>query len=144
YDGRADQCTFDEWKHNVETWAEVNRLPRKVVMSSFPQFITGYAKTCFDLYVLPSLFSKKWEPKEVFEILQEHCFPLDYKMRVHTQLVLAKQGNLRVIDFVSEIVRLAEHVLYPVNEEFLVSILWTGLNGHIRTGLVLRGIMPGT
>jgi len=144
YDGTADQAIFDEWKYSVEDWAEINEHSRKVVMRCFPLLVTGDARLCFERFVSPTLHSRKWEPKEVFEVLQKHCFPSDYKFQVHSQLVSVTQGNLRVMDFSHKIEKLVKHVPYPINEEFLATVFYTGLNSHIRARLILDGIEPGS
>lgn len=143
YDGKADPLVFDEWKVKVETWAEANGLSKRQVMSYFPLLITGWAKRCFDLYIVPASPSRKYELKEVFEILYEQCCPLGCKLRVHRQLVSARQGSLTVLDFASRIKTLAKHVPYPVDEEFLVTIFYEGLNSPIKAKLIMLKCVPG-
>jgi len=65
-------------------------------MYFLPQLITGEAERCFRRYVLPTFYSRKWKPKEVSKLLQEHCFPDDHKVRLYKQLRSAKQGNRKV------------------------------------------------
>lgn len=143
YDGKADPLVFDEWKVKVETWAEANGLSKRQVMSYFPLLITGWAKRCFDLYIVPASPSRKYELKEVFEILYEQCCSLGCKLRVHRQLVSARQGSLTVLDFASRIKTLAKHVPYPVDEEFLVTIFYEGLNSPIKAKLIMLKCVPG-
>jgi len=142
YDGVADQDVFDDWRSGVEAWAAINEHSPRVVMHCFPLLVTGNALWCFKQYVSPTLHSRKWEPKKVFKVLQKRCFPPDYKLQVHSQLVSATQGNLRVIAFARKIKQLAEHVPYPVDEEFLATIFYTGLDRHIKARLILDGIEP--
>ena len=142
YDGKADPLVFDEWKVRVETWAEVNGLSRKQVMSCFPLLITGWAERCFDLYIARTP-AWKWELKEVFETLYEQCCPFDCRLRVHRQLVSARQGNLTVLDFANRIKSLAKHVPYHVDEEFLVTIFYEGLNSPIKAKLAMLKCVPG-
>lgn len=143
YDGKADQLVFDGWKSSVEAWAKANKFSKEAVMSHFPKLVTGDAETCFFECVAPTSFSRDWEPKKVFKTLHKNCFPVDYKMQVHRELVSAKQGNLRVRDFARRITRLAEHVPYPVEERLLVTIFYEGLNCHIKANLILHGSSPG-
>jgi len=103
YDGTADQDVFDEWRSGVEAWAAINEHSRRVVMRCFPLLLTGNALWCFRQYVSPTLHSRKWKPKKVFNVLQKRCFPPDYKLQVHSQLVSATQGDLRVIGFARKI-----------------------------------------
>lgn len=143
YNGKADQHVFDRWKYTVEAWVKFNKLPRKAVIYSFTRLVTGDALECFETYVTPTASSRKWKPAEVFEILQEHCFPSDYKMRNHRQLLSAKQGNLRVTHFATKLFRLAKHVPYPVSDELLAVIFYEGLSSHIRARLIMAGLVPG-
>ena len=142
YDGRPDQRVFDEWAFYVENWVSLEKLSRKEVMYYFPRLVTGEAKQCFQKYILPTLGSRKWKPKEVFELLQEHCFPDDHKVRLYEQLRLAKQGNRKVIDYAEEVRFLAKHLPY-VSKEFLALVFWSGLNPRIRRALSSDGIKPG-
>ena len=142
YDGTADQDVFDEWRSGVEAWAAINEHSRRVVMRCFPLLLTGNALWCFRQYVSPTLHSRKWKPKKVFNVLQKRCFPPDYKLQVHSQLVSVTQGDLRVIVFARKIKQLVEHVPYSVDEEFLDTIFHTGLDRHIKARLILDGIEP--
>ena len=140
YDGRPNAAVFDKWKSDVEHWAEINKLSREEVMYCFPKLVTGRAKTCFQDHVVPILRSKKWEPKEVFAILQKECFPAEYRLRVHRQLTSATQGNLRVIEFVCKVLRLAEYLPYRVDKKFLATVIYAGLTLRIKTHLILDRI----
>ena len=142
YDGKADQDAFDEWSFRVENWAEINELSRKEVMCWFPQFVTGDALCCWQEHVFPSLHSRKWKLKEVFEVLQSRCFPANHKFHLYKQLVLATQGDLSALDFGNKIQRLARHFPYA-NDEFLAAIFHAGLDSRIRARLILDGIYFG-
>lgn len=69
YDGKPNQHVFDEWVLEVKNWVSLEKLSRKEVMYYFPRLVTGEAKRCFQKYVLPTLRSRKWKAKEVFELL---------------------------------------------------------------------------
>ena len=142
YDGQANQDVFDEWTFRVEIWAELNELSRKEVLRWFPQLVSGNALWCFQRYVFPSLHLRKWKLKEVFEVLQERCFPINHKLGLHRKLVSATQGNLRVLEFAGRIEGLARHL--PYAEEFLAAVFYAGLNNRIRARLIFDGIYFGT
>ena len=142
YDGQANQDVFDEWTFRVETWAELNEPSRKEVLRWFPQLVSGNALWCFQRYVFPSLHLRKWKLKEVFEVLQKRCFPINHKLGLHRKLVSATQGNLRVLEFAGRIEGLARHL--PYAEEFLAAVFYAGLNNRIRARLIFDGIYFGT
>ena len=142
YDGKPNQRAFDEWVLEVKNWVSLEKLSRKEVMHHFPRLVTGEAKRCFQKYVLPTLRSRKWKTKEVFELLQEHCLPYDQRVRFYEQLKLAKQGNRRVIVYAEEVKFLAKHLPH-VSKKFLALVFWAGLNPRIRNMLIMKGIEPG-
>lgn len=142
YDGRPNQRAFDDWVASVENWVSLEKLSRKEVMYFVPLLVTGKARRCLELYVLPTLHSRKWKLKEVFEILQEHCFPFDRKVRLYEQLISAKQGNRKAIWFATEVEFLARHLPH-VSGEFLGLVFWKGLNHRTRSKLIMDGIVPG-
>jgi len=141
YDGKPDQRVFDDWVFGVKNWASLRKLSRMEVMCSFPALITGDARWCYQMYVSPTLRTKKWKPKDVFEVLQKHCFPHDHKIRLYEQLKAVKQGNRKVSWYAEEIVFLASH-LPPVSKEFLAIVFYTGLNANVRSLLAFDGIEP--
>jgi hypothetical protein len=141
YDGKPDQRVFDVWVYKVEHWASLAELSRKEVMCWFPRLVTGEAEQCFQEHVLPTLYSRKWEFKEVFEILQEHCFPFDHKVKLYEQLKSVKQGNRKVIVYAGEVRFYAKHLPY-VSEEFLALVFWAGLNRHTQSKLIMHGVKP--
>jgi len=136
YDGKPDQRVFDGWVFKVKNWASLKKLPRRAVMYLFPRLVTGEAERCFRQYVVPTSFSRKWKPKEVFKLLQEHCFPYDHKVRLYRQLRSAKQGNRKVAAYAEEVEFLAGHLPH-VSKKFLAIVFWEGLNYRIREKVVM-------
>ena len=113
-----------------ENWASLGKLPRKAVTWFFPRLVTGEAERCFRQYVLPTFYSRKWKPKDVSKLLQEHCFPNDHKVKLYKQLRSAKQGSRKVTAYDEEVEFLARH-LPRINKEFLAIVFWADLNYRI-------------
>ena len=143
YDGRPDQLVFDKWVSDVKAWASLEKLSRKDVMYLFPLLVTGEAEVWFRLLVLSPWSSRKWRPKQVFELLQKLCFPYDHQLRLYEQLTSVKQGNRRVIEYAEEVRFLAGHLPH-VSKKFLGLVFWAGLNPRIQNALTrMPGIGPG-
>lgn len=51
--------------------------------------------------------------------------------------------NLTVLGFASRIRSLAKNVPYPVDDEFLVTIFFEGLNDPIKAKLIMSKCVPG-
>lgn len=142
YDGTADQDVFDLWVVRVEAWAALNRISDRNLVYWSPELVSGYARGCLELHVFPSLHSRKWKFKEVVEILQKRCFPIDHKLQLQRQLTSTIQGDLRVVEYAGKIYRLAGHLPHMKNR-WLASIFYAGLNDRIAIKLALDGIELG-
>ena len=108
-------------------------------MYFFPPLVTGEAEQWFRLFVLSPRSSRKWKPKQVFELLQELCFPYDHQLILYEQLASVKQGNRGVIEYAEEVRFLAGHLPH-VSNKFLGLVFWAGLNPRIQNALTR---MPG-
>ncbi|KAI0323422.1 hypothetical protein GY45DRAFT_1211891, partial [Cubamyces sp. BRFM 1775] len=139
WDGTADLDLFDQWTYEVDTWAELNELPDRVVIKLMIQFMKGEAGKFFMRHV--STRQSEWTVKKLYEALFDYCFPSDYKARLRARLERSYQGKNRVRDFVRDIQQLA--VRFPDVTDFqLVQIFWKGLNTHLRVYLIEKGLNP--
>ncbi|KAJ8456367.1 hypothetical protein ONZ51_g12171 [Trametes cubensis] len=139
WDGTADLDLFDQWTYEVDTWAELNELPDRVVIKLMIQFMKGEAGKFFMRHV--STRQSEWTVKKLYEALFDYCFPSDYKARLRAHLERSYQGKNRVRDFVRDIQQLA--VRFPHVTDFqLVQIFWKGLNTHLRVYLIEKGLNP--
>ncbi|OSC97146.1 hypothetical protein PYCCODRAFT_1462059 [Trametes coccinea BRFM310] len=105
WDGTADLDVFDQWTYEIDTWAELNGLPDRVIVKLMIQFMKGGASRFFMRHVATR--QSDWTVKLLYEALFDYCFPTDYKARLRTRLEQSTQGRSRVRDFVRDIQQLA-------------------------------------
>ncbi|KAF9791197.1 hypothetical protein BJ322DRAFT_434178 [Thelephora terrestris] len=141
YDGRADQMAFDIWEYQVTTWAKYSKVSYEQVMYIFPRLVSGKAASCFFTHCTPSRYLPPIEPslEGVLRVIHKYCFPPNYEMTLHKELVSLTQGNLRVRDFAHGLKFRAKRLSY-VSKKFLAASFFFGVHGYIRVRLIEEGM----
>ncbi|PIL26897.1 hypothetical protein GSI_10035 [Ganoderma sinense ZZ0214-1] len=141
WDGTPDLDKFDHWKYELNTWAELNKAPGYLIVKTMTNYVSGKASRFFMDHVANS--NSEWSLENVYDGLFDYCFPDDFKAMLRRRLMTAKQGSLRVRDYVREIEHLASR-FRDITEFQLVQIFWQGLNGYLQVELIDKGLGPET
>lgn len=87
--------------YEVDTWGELNGLNDWLILKLIVQFLSDKPSQCYMRHV--ATHQKDWTVKQLYAVLFDYCFPIDYKAHSWCHLESTTQGKTRVHDFVHEV-----------------------------------------